>query len=152
MEQYFFGRHLKRNRLFDKGTAACLLLILMYLSGCAHVLGAITYFDPTTYKNLTDLKPEVTALYDTFTGDTVDNGQISAICLKLAQMYEYEKGKGEKNKETYTQIRIIQTMFEKHVSDRLRDGKWSMTHANNQKETIAEAFDIAIKTEALKNK
>jgi len=146
MKGYLFGVPLKR--YFSSVAASCLLL---YLSGCVHI-GGITYYDPTTYKDLTDLKPEVATLYDTFTGDTIDNDQISAIRLKLAQMYEYERGKGEKNKETYTQINIIQTMFERHVSDRINGGKWSMTHANNQKETIAEAFDIAIKTEALKNK
>jgi len=43
-------------------------------------------------------------------------------------------------------------MFERHVSDRLTTGRWTTTHLNNQKQNIAEAFDIAIKTERLKNK
>ncbi|OGW13986.1 MAG: hypothetical protein A3G93_07595 [Nitrospinae bacterium RIFCSPLOWO2_12_FULL_45_22] len=127
------------------------LLLLWFISACAYV-GFITYYDPITYKSLTDLKPEVMALYGTFTTDSVDASQIAATRLKLAQIYEYEKGKGEKNRETYEQIKKIQAMFERHVSDRLTTGRWTTTHLNNQKQNIAEAFDIAIKTERLKNK
>ena len=88
-----------------------LLAIIVILYGCAGILGGITYYDPTTYKNLTDLKPQVLALYNTFTGDPVDSDEIDVIRLKLAQVYEYEKGKGEKNAETIEQIQIIQEMF-----------------------------------------
>jgi hypothetical protein len=152
MKGRFIGTHLNKCQSFRKVAVAFFFLsVLLYLSGCASLPG-ITYYDPTTYKNLTDLKPEVTALYDIFTGDTLDNDKISAIRLKLAQMYEYEKGKGEKNKETYVQINKIQDMFERHVSDRLKNGKWNSAHANNQKQNISEAFDIAIETEAKKNK
>jgi hypothetical protein len=151
MKERYISAHFNACRSLSKIAVAFLLLsVLLYLSGCAHI--GITYYDPTTYKNLTDLKPEVTALYDTFTGDTIDNDKISAIRMKLAQMYEYEKGKGERNKETYLQINKIQDMFERHVSDRLKDGKWNSAHANNQKQIISDAFDIAIETEAKKNK
>ncbi|MEK7273675.1 MAG: hypothetical protein AAB110_00315 [Candidatus Desantisbacteria bacterium] len=143
-QQYSRGRH--------KSTVVWLLLSLICLSGCAHINGGITYFDSTTYKNLTDLKPEVMALYDTFGMDTIDNSKISAVNLKLAQMYEYEKGKGEWNKETYKLIERIQILFKRHIDNRLQSGAWSTVHANNQKETIAEAFKLSIETEALKNK
>jgi hypothetical protein len=151
MKGRLIGMHSTKCQSVNKVAVAFFLLsVLLYLSSCAHI--GITYYDPTTYKNLTDLKPEVTALYDTFTNDTIDKDKISAIRLKLAQMYEYEKGKGEKNKETYEQIRIIQNMFERQVSDRLKNGKWNSAHASNQKQMISEAFDIAIETEAKKNK
>jgi hypothetical protein len=129
-----------------------LLVIVAILCGCTGVFKGITYYDPTTYKNLTDLKPEVLALYDTFAGDSVDTGKIAAIRLRLAQVYEYEKGKGEKNAETIEQIKIIQDMFDDHVKDRLAGARWSQTHLDNRKQNIAEAFDIAIQTEWLKNK
>ena len=129
-----------------------LLAIIVILYGCAGILGGITYYDPTTYKNLTDLKPQVLALYNTFTGDPVDSDEIDVIRLKLAQVYEYEKGKGEKNAETIEQIQIIQEMFEDHVNDRLSGQKWNQTHLNNKKQNITDAFDIAIQTERLKNK
>jgi len=140
---------LKRYSRVSSVLASWLLLAVI---GCAHMRATIIYYDPTTYKNLMELKSKIIALYDTFTGDLVDNAQISAIRVKLTKMYKYKKGKGEKNKETYTQIGKIQEIFERHVNDRLQGGKWNLTHANNQKETIAEAFDIAIETEVLKKK
>lgn len=127
------------------------LFLLLSLSGCAHLFG-LSYYDPTTYKNLTDIKPEVMALYDTFTREAVNAEKIDSIRLKLAQIYEYENGKGEKNAETTKQIKIIQGIFERHVKNRLTQGKWNEAHLMNQKENIAEAFDIAIQTERLKNK
>jgi hypothetical protein len=152
MNDYFPEMKVTQGRLFSRiAAAASLLLIITCLSSCAYMTG-ITYYDSTTYKSLTDLKPEVIALYDSFKDTAVDNGRISEIRLKQAKIYEYEKGKGEKNKETFEQMRIIQSMLERHVNDRLQNGKWSSQHADNQKKIIAEAFDIAIKTEALKNK
>ena len=91
-------------------------------------------------------------LYDTFTQNEINEQRIESIQLKLAQMYEYEKGKGERNKETMLQIGIIQNMFERHVEDRIENGIWSEVHARNIKENMSEAFDIAISTENLKNK
>lgn len=149
----YFVRGLRAKRQFlQKFTVINLLFLLLYLSGCARLGGFVTYYDPTTYKNLTDLKPEVLALYETFTGDSINTKKIAAIRLKLAQIYEYEKGKGPKNIETTKQIKIIQEMLERHVKNRMKYGKWSETHLNNQKQNIAEAFDIAIQTERLKNK
>lgn len=152
MRAYFFKSHRIKHQLLQNLIVTNLLFLLLYLSGCAHLLGFATYYDPVTYKNLTDLKPEVIALYETFTGDSVDTNQIAAIHLKLAQMYEYENGKGAKNIETTKQIKIIQEMFERHIADRIKNGKWNETHLNNQKQNMAEAFDIAIQTERLKNK
>jgi hypothetical protein len=111
-----------------------------------------SYYDPTTFKNLTDLKPQVSRLYDSFASDSVDKDEINKISLKMDQAYEYEKGKGEKNIETYKQISIINKMFERNVKDRLDNGKWSETHLENNKQLIIKAFDIAIETEGLKNK
>jgi hypothetical protein len=77
---------------------------------------------------------------------------IMAIRLELAQVYEYEKGKGKKNRETTEQIEIIHKMFERHVEDRVKGDHWSETHLQNVKENIEDLFDIAIQTERLKNK
>lgn len=149
---YFIGSYEMKRQLLQNLIVTNLLFLLLYLSGCAHLLGFTTYYDPVTYKNLTDIKPEVMALYETFSGDSVDTIKVSAISLKLAQIYEYENGKGAKNIETTKQIKIIQEMFERHVADRIKNGKWNETHLNNQKQNMAEAFDIAIQTERLKNK
>lgn len=126
-----------------------ILSLFVIFIGCAHLL---SYYDSTTYKNLTDLKPEVVELYKTFTSDNLDMNQISTIRLKMAQVYEYEKGKGEQNLETTKQIKKIQDIFDNHVNDRKNKGKWSSINLNNNEENIIDAFDIAIQTERLKNK
>jgi hypothetical protein len=133
------------------GISLLLCLALTQFS-CASFLGFPSYFDATTYKSLTDLKAETLFLYDTFASDSLDEAEVTAIRLKLAQVYEYEKGKGEQNKETREQVEIIQQMFGRHVSDRVKNGRWSAVHLANQKTNLAEAFDIAIATERLKNK
>ncbi|MCD6594407.1 hypothetical protein J7L68_01855 [bacterium] len=121
----------------------------LYLQGCAAT--RTSYYDPTTYKNLTYIKPQVLLLYETFTSEEIDTMLIDNIRLKLAQIYEYEKGK-DNNSETTRQIQKIQEMFERHVKDRFEKGKWTKEHLENEKENIEEAFDIAIKTERAKNK
>jgi len=128
------------------------IALLLYLSACAQWFGFPVYYDSTTYKQLTDLKPRVLLLYDKFLTTKVDQQKIEEIRLKFAQIYEYEKGKGVKNVETFSQIELIRKMYERHVIDRLENGNWSEVHLHNQKENISEAFDIAIQTENLKNK
>lgn len=141
-------------RSFNKVKSVNLLLLLLIIisSGCASWMGFPTYYDPTTYKNLTDLKPDVLMLYDSFAKESLDEKRIERLNLKLAQVYEYEKGKGDKNKETYLQVEMIRDMYERHIEDRLENGIWSAIHLDNQKENIADAFDIAIRTESQKNK
>jgi hypothetical protein len=148
----FFKVKVKRRHIRMDILKVSLSFLLLLSCGCAHLLGLVTYYDHTTYKNLTDLKPEVIALYDTFSTDSIDMTKIAAIRLKLAQIYEYENGKGAKNAETTKEVKIIQKMFERHVNDRLTEGKWSDAHTNNKKGNIADAFNEAIETEVLKNK
>ena len=99
-----------------------LLCFALAQSSCASFLGFPSYYDATTYKNLTDLKAEILFLYDTLAADSFDRAEITAVRLKLAQVYEYDKGKGTSNKETREQVEIIQQMFRRHVSDRLKNG------------------------------
>jgi len=142
------GGDTKLNRLSVKFYVFSILALIFFLR-CASF---ISYYDPTTYKNLTELKPEVIFLYETFTTDSIDLEKIAQVRLRLAQVYEYEKGKGLCNKDTYEQIEIIQSMFERYVKDRLEKGKWTKEHFENVKTNMGEAFDIAIQTERLKNK
>jgi len=128
-----------------------ILCLLFFAQGCG-LFGGITYYDTTTYKNLTENKAEVVSLYESFTEAKVDSAAVRSVKLKLSKMYEYEKGKGSKNQETVKQIEIIRETFERHVSERLQQGRWSDTNMQNKAENISEAFDIAIQTEALKNK
>ncbi len=140
------------DRRKERGHFKCIYAIVIILFLYVRCVSLISYYDPTTYENLTEIKPEVVFLYETFTEDSVDVIKINEIRLRLAQVYEYERGKGLKNKDTYEQVEIIQNMFERHVRDRLEQGKWSEEHKENVKENIEEAFDIAIQTERLKNR
>lgn len=133
-----------------RSLAAVYLFSLVYIAGCASALWPPPSYDSTTYKSLTDLKPEVILLYKTFAGEDLKSGKIEAVRLRLAQIYEYERGKGEEGTETVRQIEIIQRMFERDVKDRMETGRWSETHLANQRQGITEAFDIAIQTERLK--
>ena len=140
-----------RHHLSRRLPATSLILLLLSLSACAPIMGYVSYYDPTTYKNLTDLKPQVMALYDTFTRDPVDFDKIAAIRLKLAQMYEYENGKGPKNIEVAKQIKKVEDTFNRDVDDRT-SGKWTQPRLENAKRNIGGAFDVAIQMERAKNK
>lgn len=126
--------------------------LFVLLSGCALFQSGITYYDPTTYKNLTDLKPEVVMLYESFAAEVVDTMWVRAVRLKLRQVHEYEKGKGEANIPTANQIGTIIAAFEDDVVARLASAAWNIENIENSVENISEAFDTAISTEHLKNK
>jgi len=129
-----------------------IMVLALLVAGCAGLFSGLTYYDPATYKHLTDLKPEVLRLYDTFAGDSLDMARLEAIRLRLDQIYEYEHGKGEKNVEAAQQVKIIHDMFDRHVADRTGGGAWNPAHTVNRKEIMGQAFDVAIRTEWLKNK
>jgi len=126
--------------------------VLPVLTGCESLFHSVTYFDPNTYQALAYTKPIVARLYDSFTEGRVDRQQIEDVRLRLAQMREYEVGKGKANNDMTDQIADIQTMFEKHMPDKIDGARWSAVHRDNVKENILDAFDKAIETEAVKNK
>lgn len=127
-----------------------LLISAVILTGCAAL--RLSYYDPTTFRNLTGLKPKVAALYETLTHDNLNEEKIAEVRLELAQVYEYEKGKGDPNRETTRQVQIIREMFERHLEQRRNQGRWSNAFMQNARQNIEEAFDIAIRTERIKNK
>ncbi len=108
-------------------------------------------FDSTTYKNLTDLKPEVVALYRTFTAGALDEARVAQVALKLDQAYEYEKGKGGRNHLTVDQFEAIRRIFQRAVLNRRNGGKWTDPSATDYEKDIAEAFDLAIASEIIKS-
>lgn len=124
----------------------------LFVASCSYL--QLAKFDNTTYTNLTQVKPLVFDLYDQFTKD-VSEAELRAMArellLRLQQMYEYEVGK-EGNIATAKQLEIVLGMFMRHVTNRWERGVWSVTHAQNNKELIGEALDIAIDTEGLKLK
>lgn len=126
-----------------------LVVLAAIISGCAGLW--LSYYDPTTFRNLTALKPKIATLYETFTRDPLNQEKIAEARLELAQIYEYEKGKGESNRETTRQVEIIRDMFERHLKDR-QQATWKTIFMEEKRKNIEDAFDIAIKTERLKNK
>lgn len=132
-------------------------LALGFLTGAVLTLAAclavaLPRFDPATYTNLTHTKPVVARLYDTFAQEDVARKRIDAVRLRLDQMYEYENGKGMANGDILAQIDALRRMFERHVGERLKGEAWSAEHTANRKANILEAFDLAIRTEAAKNR
>jgi hypothetical protein len=120
------------------------------LSGCAGV--QVAKYDEQSYQQVAFVKPEILAVYDTFTVDPINEAKVEAVDLKLAQYHSYEAGKGPANAEMTQQIGHVQELYKKHVAERRRDGPWNATNLANHKETITDACDIAIKTERVKNK
>jgi hypothetical protein len=57
------------------------LPFLLVAVGCS-LLGGVTYRDPVTYKNLTDLKPQILFLYDAFIEDPAPTNDINTANLK----------------------------------------------------------------------
>ena len=145
-------RALSRHGALPAHRTAAGLLLLVGIASCAI---PISYYDVTTYRNLTDLKAETTLLVASF--DTVafaqNENRIQAVQLALQKAYEYEKGKGEDNSETMTQFRKIMTLFEEDARDYRENGGQSLgpKYFAEAATVLGQAFDIAIATENQKN-
>lgn len=129
------------------------LLAVGLLLGCSI---PISYYDVTTYKNLTELKAEAATLVESF--DTVpaaDNeGEIASLLLELRKAYEYEKGKGATNSDTLQQLEKIRGLIADDIRDYRESGPDELGPAffDEAAKVLEQAFDIAIATESAKNK
>lgn len=128
------------------------LIALLFLVVAIACHFPVTFFDTTTYKNLTDLKPEVVALYQTFPSDPVDTARIERVTMKLEQAYEYEKGKGSQNNSTLNQFDKLRSIFRRAINNRVKNGPWTPQAEADYEKNMVDAFDIAIQSENLKNK
>jgi len=127
------------------------MVIIAMVAGCA-ALNQVR-FDETTYTRLTDLKPEVARVYESFDEPMLNDDAIEEIELKLDQLLEHEKGKGvDRNVEMVNIVGRIITIFTDDVQARRKDGPWNQTNIDNSLEIIMKAFDQAIETENLKNR
>lgn len=91
----------KPNPIASRGIA--MAFFLLAVTGCA----LISYYDPTSYKNATDLKVQSLVLIEKAKdAPGAHEAEIEALKIKLHQAYEYEKGKG-KNSETEKQWEIM---------------------------------------------
>ncbi|PUA28439.1 MAG: hypothetical protein B0W54_18520 [Cellvibrio sp. 79] len=133
---------------------AAYLFILLGLSACSGV--PISYYDATTYTQLTGLKAETTILVESFDSKPYaqNEAKIESTLLNLQKAYEYEKGKGNPNSDTTTQFTKITGLFADDVKDYKEGGPGALGPKYFQQASVAlgQAFDIAIATENLKNK
>lgn len=79
-------------------------VLLLALSACA----LVTHYDPTSYKNATDLKAEALLLIEKAKDPPgVHAAAIDSLLLRLRQAYEYERGKGNPNMITVKQWELL---------------------------------------------
>jgi hypothetical protein len=130
------------------------IFILLTLGACSSV--PISYYDVTTYTQLTSLKAETTMLVESFDAKPLTENQtkIDVTTLNLRKAYEYEKGKGKPNSDTAKQFSKVMGLFIDDVNDYTESGPGGLGPKYFQEAaiTLGQAFDIAISTENLKNK
>ena len=131
-----------------------LTVSLLLLAGCA----AITGYDPTSYKTATDLKAEALLLIEKAKDPPGPHAaEIESIRLKLRQGYEYEKGKGDRNRFSLEQWAILSDPNGSLLGGFLK--KWETENRGQSpaflegvSKNIAQAFDEIIKLESRKVK
>jgi hypothetical protein len=130
------------------------IILLLNLFACSGI--PISYYDSTTYTQLTSLKAETTILVESFdTKPYAENEKkIEDATLNLKKAYEYEKGKGDPNSNTTKQFDIINGLFTDDVKDykENQQGELGEKYFQEAAKTLGQAFDIVISTENLKNK
>lgn len=130
------------------------VVFLLNLIACAGI--PISYYDSTTYAQLTSLKAETTTLIESFDTKPYAENQkkIEETTLNLRKAYEYEKGKGDPNSDIAKQFDKIYGLFMDDVTDykESQPGELGQKYFQEAAKILGQAFDIAISTENLKNK
>ena len=124
------------------------------LGACA----LITHYDPTSYKNATDLKAEALLLMDKAKDPPgIHAAAIDGLLLKLRQAYEYERGKGNPNMLTVKQWELLINPQGNLLGGFLQ--KWkvenraqSPTFIEETAKLVGKAFDQIIELERAKVK
>ena len=129
-------------------------LVLLFLTACSGI--PISYYDATTYQQLTSLKAETTTLVESFDKKlySENESKIEATTLNFKKAYEYEKGKEEPNSDTAKQFDKILGLYSEDVAEYKEHGpgKFGPKYFSEAAVTLGQAFDIAITTENSKNK
>ncbi len=131
-----------------------MLAFVLFTPGCAGI--PITYYDATTYAQLTSLKAETILLVESFDTKSIreNSDKIEKTTLNFRKAYEYELGKGKPNSDTTKQFKIVMTLFDNDVQDYRDEGPNGLgrRYFREASVVLGQAFDIAIATENLKNK
>jgi hypothetical protein len=126
------------------------------LTACSGI--PISYYDATTYTQLTSLKAETSMLIESF--DSLPAAQnepkIEAVTLSLRKAFEYERGKGSSNRDTAQQFDKVFKLFNDTVAEARANPDSTKTlgpkYFREAAVALGQAFDIAIATENAKNK
>lgn len=134
-------------------TSAVISLVVGSVAACTV---PISYYDATTYKNLTDLKAEAAILVASFDSILVSSNKraMDQLILNFRKAYEYEKGKGRPNSDTMRQFNKIQQLILEDIADYRESGPGGLgpKYFNEAAIVLGQAFDIVIATENLKNR
>ena len=127
--------------------------LLLSSIGCAV---PISYYDVTTYTNLTELKVEMSMLIESFDSKPVTENEtsINAVTLRFRKAYEYERGKGNLNSDTMQQFKGIERLFNDDITQYREKGPGGLgpKYFQEAARVLQQAFDIVIATENEKNK
>lgn len=130
------------------------VIVAFLLAGCA----TISVYDPTSYKNATDLKAESLLLVQKAT-DTADShaAEINKVRTELQKNFEYENGKGKLNSLTVRQWQLLADPNGSLLAGLLK--KWeaqnkgfSQAFIDGVTKNISDAFDEIIRLEQHKVK
>lgn len=150
MRLMFFKFHPNKTVVLFLG---CMSFLFNFIA-CSTV--PISYYDATTYTQLTSLKAETTLLIETFDKKSYEKNRekIEETTLNLRKAYEYEKGKGEPNSDTTKQFDEIFRLYMTDIKDYEENGPdvLGKKYFTEAARVLGQAFDIAISTENLKNK
>lgn len=146
-------------------------VVCSLVAGCA----SLSRYDDHTYKSMTALKGEVKVfMADCSASGASGDKAVSALegfRVRLSQAYEYEVGKAN-NTETTSQMKTLSKLFneayDRYAKNKVADGACiaksdgepvdlktgclSNGYCSGKSKVMESAFDIAISTEALKNK
>ena len=108
------------------------LLLLLTLSACSSI--PISYYDATTYTQLTALKAETTLLIESFDQKPFSENEdkIEKVTLNMRKAYEYEIGKGKPNSDTSRQFKKIISLFNEDINDYREDGPGTLGRCYEQ--------------------
>lgn len=130
------------------------VIVAFLLAGCT----TISVYDPTSYKNATDLKAESLLLVQKAT-DTADShaAEINKVRTELQKNFEYENGKGKLNSLTVRQWQLLADPNGSLLAGLLK--KWeaqnkgfSQAFVDGVTKNISDAFDEIIRLEQHKVK
>jgi hypothetical protein len=129
-------------------------LVTLVLAACSGI--PISYYDATTYTQLTSLKAETGSLIEVFDTKAASQNEakIETVTLNLRKAYEYEKGKGAPNSDTTRQFEKLFKLFTDTVQEARDNAPASLgpKYFSEASKVLGQAFDIAIATENTKNK